>query len=121
MNEDQALTFAIIVTTSGAVVAAGLVTTVIEIGKKVFPGLYAKVNGLQQAFILTVALYIAATLAIPWDSPDDLLGIFMSWVACLGTAIAGYEVIVKEALNGGRSTKPKPSKKVIGPNDKFDD
>jgi hypothetical protein len=109
--------FASLVTPTGVVIAAGIITSVVELGKKTFPGLYDRVNGLQQSFILTAGLYGLVGLSIAPDSLDDLLGVFLAWVSCATSAVGFYEAASRTV---DRFSKP-ASRTVIGANEKFDD
>jgi hypothetical protein len=114
MNE---VTFASFLTPAGVVIAAGIVTTFIELGKKVFPAIYDRVNGLQQSFILTAGLYVLVGLSIAPDSLDDLLGVFLAWLSCATSAVGFYELGSRTV---DRLTEEKPPT-IIGKDEKFDD
>jgi dipeptide/tripeptide permease len=112
------LTFEALATPGGVVVAAGIVTAIVQLLKSVFPGLSDRVNGLQQAFLLTAALYITGALVLSPLDANGYLGIFLAWLSCATSAVGIYEAAVKPVV--AAMNKPAPPK-VIGPHDKFSD
>jgi hypothetical protein len=82
------LTVADLFTAAGAGAAALVVRQVIELAKAALPALDAKVSGALQAFVLTAAVYAAATLASPeQQTPNGVIAAAVAWVTCATAAI----------------------------------
>lgn len=80
-------TFADFLTPAGIVVAAGIVTALVELIKGVFPVVDDKVSGALQAFVITGLLYVFTALAVPPPDPNGALTIFLAWLACATSAV----------------------------------
>lgn len=85
--DEQGPTFASFLTPGGAIVAAGLVTALIEVIKAAIPSLDARVSGALLAFALTALLYVFTGLAVGTPNPDAVLNVFLSWLTCATSAI----------------------------------
>jgi len=82
------ITIAELFTAAGAGAAALVVRQVVELAKAALPALDARVSGALQAFVLTAAVYLAATLAVPeQQTPDGILAAVVAWVTCATAAI----------------------------------
>lgn len=81
------VTFASLVTPGGVVVAAGIVTPLVQLVKGVFPVLDARVSGALMAFVGTAALYAVTAGAVGVTTPDAGLGIFLAWLSCATSAV----------------------------------
>lgn len=80
-------TFASFLLPAGIIVAAAIVTGLIEVLKAAFPLLDDRVSGAAQAFVLTAILYIFTALATSVATPDAGLAVFTAWLACAMSAI----------------------------------
>lgn len=76
------LTFADLLTPTGVIGAAALITTLVELLKRTFPPIDARVSGAFLAFVFSAVLYIFAGIATRTATPDDALLVFTSWLAC---------------------------------------
>ena len=81
------VTFASLLEPAGLVIAAGIVSGLIEVIKNALPWLGERVSGALMAFIVTVILYTIAGIATNPNTLDAGLGIFMAWLACLTAAM----------------------------------
>jgi hypothetical protein len=81
------VTFESFLTPAGLLVAAGLITTLIEIIKTAFPVIDARVSGAAMAFVLSALLYIATAWAVTVPTANAGLEVFAAWLACAASAI----------------------------------
>ena len=81
------ITFASLLTPEGIVIAGGLITSLVELIKRVLPTIDARVSGALQAFILSAVLYVLAGIATSVGSLDAGLTVFMAWLACATAAV----------------------------------
>lgn len=75
------ITWAQLVTPGGAVIAAGLITSTVQL-LKVNTAIDGKISGATLAFILSAVLYLIAAVALQPLNADGYLGLFATWVAC---------------------------------------
>jgi hypothetical protein len=97
------ITFASLVTPAGVVVAAGIVTTLVQLIKTAFPLLGVRVSGALMAFVGTAGLYAVTAGAVGVASPDAGLGIFLAWLSCATSAVG-----IKAALDHANAVTAKP-------------
>lgn len=81
------ITFESLITPAGVVVAAGIVTALVQLIKGVFPVIDEKVSGALQAFVLTAVLYILVAVTVPQESVNGLLAVFLAWLSCATSAV----------------------------------
>ena len=81
------VTFASLLEPAGLVIAAGIVSGLIEVIKSALPWLGERVSGAAMAFVITAILYVLAGAATGVATLDAGLGIFMAWLACLTAAM----------------------------------
>lgn len=81
------ITFESLITPPGVVVAAGIVTALVQLIKGVFPVVDEKVSGALQAFVLTAVLYILVAVTVPQADANGYLLIFMAWLSCATSAV----------------------------------
>lgn len=81
------VTFESFLTPEGVIVAAGLVTGLVQVLKTAIPVLDARVSGALQAFVLTAALYAATALATQPADANGYLAVFAAWLACATSAV----------------------------------
>ena len=112
------MTFESFITPEGIVVSAGIITALVQLIKTVFPSFYDRVNGLQQAFILSAVLYVLTAVSIAPDSPNGYLVVFASWLACATSAVGFFEAASRTV---NKLSDDKPKNTIIGPTEKFDD
>jgi len=93
------ITFGSFLLPAGLLVAAGLITTLIEVLKTAIPPLNARVSGATMAFVLSALLYIATGLAVGVASADAGLQVFAAWLAC-AVAAMGIKSGYSHARNG---------------------
>lgn len=80
-------TFADFLTPAGIIVAAGIVTALVELIKGVFPAVDERVSGALLAFTITGLLYVFTALAVPPPDPNGFLTLFLAWLACATSAV----------------------------------
>lgn len=81
------LTFADLLTAEGALIAGGIVTTLVELIKRVVPTIDARVSGALMAFVLSAVLYVLAALATNVADLNAGLLVFLAWLSCATSAI----------------------------------
>lgn len=81
------ITFADLLTAQGAVIAGGIVTTLVELIKRVLPALDARVSGALMAFVLSAILYVLAAVATSVGDLNAGLVVFLAWLSCATSAI----------------------------------
>ncbi len=81
------VTFASFLTPEGLLVAAALITTLIQVIKTAIPTLDARVSGALMAFVISAVLYVLTAIATAVASPDAGLTVFAAWLACAGVAM----------------------------------
>lgn len=110
----DAITFAVLLTAAGAGIAAGIITTLVELLKSVFPVLAERVSGAALAFFLSAILFVLAGIATSVTTLDQALVVFLAWLTwvscCRPTAavIAGSGPSIPSPRSSGRSTTPRP-------------
>jgi hypothetical protein len=107
-----------LLTPTGVLIAAAIVTVVVELGKITLPGIYNTVNGRWQSLILSVVIYGTVTIGITPDNLEILTAVISACLLCAISAVGAYEVAVKPMEK--RLSKP-AIRTVIGANEKFDD
>lgn len=80
-------TFESFLTPPGIIIAGGLVTTLIELVKSVFPLIESRVSGALLAFIFTAVLYIITAFVVPQPDANGFLNVFCAWLACAAAAV----------------------------------
>lgn len=93
------LTLESLITPAGVVVAAGLITSFVELVKYVFPALDAKFSGASMALVFSFVLYVLVVIsaAISGTLTAELtLTVLVSWVSCATSAI-GFKSSVAHA------------------------
>ena len=98
MNE---LSFASLLSAAGAGIAAGLVTTLVELAKTVWGRESMPVSGAALAFGLSAVLYILAGIATGVGSLDAGLVVFVAWLTCATSAVGVHSTISHVATRGG--------------------
>jgi hypothetical protein len=85
------ITFAQLVTPAGTVIAAGIITALVQLLKGTVPILDARVSGASMAFLISALLYIATTAALLSEGaltpPDGFLGVFLAWLSAATSAV----------------------------------
>lgn len=94
------ISFATLLTPPGVVVAAGLTTAFVELIKRVFPAIDARVSGALLAFVFDALLYILAALATGVADLDAGLLVFMAWLSCATSAV-GISSTIEHAGSSG--------------------
>jgi hypothetical protein len=93
-------TFASFLTPEGIIVAGGIITTLIQLIKGVFPAIDARVSGAVMAFVISAILYALVAVSTGVAGLDAGLAVFAAWLAC-ATAAVGVYATVKHASGGG--------------------
>lgn len=88
------ITFASLLTAAGAGIAAGIVTSIVELLKRSLPPL-AEANGATMAFLLAAVLYVLAGVATGVSSLDSGLGVFVAWLTCATAAVGAHRLVIK--------------------------
>jgi hypothetical protein len=86
-------TFASFLTPEGIVVAGGLITAFVQLIKTVFPIIDERVSGAVMAFSLSLVLYIVTALVVQTTTPDAVLTVIASWLACSTAAVGVYATV----------------------------
>src|SRR4051812_5103504 len=86
-NGESPITFATFLTPTGVVIAAGLLTTLIQAIKTVFPAIDERVSGALMAFVGSAVLYVITALAVGVPTADAGLLVFMAWLSCATSSI----------------------------------
>lgn len=81
------LTFASLLLPAGIIVAAGLVTTLVQLIKTVLPTVDARVSGALMAFVISAILYVLAAISTSVGTLDAGLVVFAAWLACATSAV----------------------------------
>jgi hypothetical protein len=99
------VTFEMLLTGAGIAIAAGAITSLTELLKRVFTRFEGA--GLQIAFILSALLYAAAGVVVvsAQQDPNLILLVVLSWIACASGAVGINQVAKKvtAAADGGPS------------------
>ena len=95
------LSFASLLTAAGAGIAAGLVTTLVELLKTARGNERLPVSGAALAFALSALLYLLAGVATGVDSLDDGLVVFVAWLTCATSAVGVHSTITHVSARGG--------------------
>jgi len=86
-------TFASFISPEGIIVAAGLITALVQLIKTVLPLVDEKVSGAGMAFAASTLLYIITAMVLGIASPDAALTIVASWLACATAAVGTYSTV----------------------------
>jgi uncharacterized protein with PQ loop repeat len=89
----DSITFAVLLTAAGTGIAAGIITTLVQLLKSVSTTIDAKVSGALLAFVLSAVLYLLAGIAVGVDSLDEGLVVFISWLTCATAAVGVYATV----------------------------
>lgn len=85
------VTFADLMTPAGVVIAAGVITALVELIKTAFPVVDAKISGASMAFIISAVLYVIAAVALTnlGNIPDlnGYLSVFLAWLAAATSSV----------------------------------
>jgi hypothetical protein len=112
---DTGPTFASFLTPAGAIVAAGIVTALIEVIKGAMPAIGDKVSGALMAFFLTAILYVLTAIAVGLPSPDAALNVFLSWLTAATSAIGIKSATAHvAAVRAGTAGAPPAGKETGG-------
>jgi len=85
--DTSGITFASLLQPTGVVVAAAIITTLVQLIKSVLPTIDAKVSGALMAFVLSAILYILAGISTSVATLDAGLLIFTAWLSCATSAV----------------------------------
>lgn len=84
-------TFENLITPEGVVIAAGLITGLVQLLKTSFPIIDARISGASMAFVLSAVLYVVAAWALTSNGvisgADGFLAVFMAWLAAATSAV----------------------------------
>lgn len=81
------ITFASLLTPEGLVIAGAIITSLVELIKRVMPAIDERVSGALMAFVLSAILYVLAGIATGVGTLDAGLTVFMAWLACATAAV----------------------------------
>lgn len=96
------VTFASLLTATGAGVAAVIITTLVQLVKTVVPAIDARVSGASLAFLFSAVLYLLAGIATGVGTLDAGLTVFVSWLTCAVAAVGAYATM--QHVNAQRAT-----------------
>ncbi len=91
------ITFESLLTPEGVLVAAALITTLVQLIKSVLPALDARVSGALMAFSISLVLYVLAGVATGVADLNAGLAVFAAWLAC-ATAAVGIKSAATHAV-----------------------
>jgi hypothetical protein len=94
------LTLAIVLTTGGAVIAAGLITGVVEILKKVVPIIGARSWEARLAFVLSLVLVVLAFASLGEPTPDGAFLAFLAWYGIARLALGIHDDVTSARSAG---------------------
>ena len=105
-----AVTFADLLTPPGVVIAGAAVTALTELLKRVFPALDGRVSGMQIAFGLSLALYVAAFFAARGETPDPNLPLvaLFAWISCATSAVGIHQTVERARVAAAPRVGPDP-------------
>ena len=89
----DATTLASLLGTAGAVIAGGIITTLVSVVKTYLP-FTANWDGMVMAFAASAGLYVLVGISVGVPNLDAGFNVFMSWLACLATGIAAHKAVV---------------------------
>ena len=92
-------TFASFLTPEGIIVAGALITGLIQLLKTSIPAFDARVSGALAAFVISLVLYVITAAATGANTPDLLLTVFASWLACATASVGVYAAANHVATN----------------------
>ena len=85
------VTFASLVTPAGVVIAAGIITGLIQLVKASIPAIDAAVSGAAMAFVVSAALYVIVAVTLNGDgtitNANGYLGVFLAWLSAATSAV----------------------------------
>jgi cobalamin biosynthesis protein CobD/CbiB len=81
------ITFADLLLPGGIVIAGGIITTLVELLKRVLPAIDQRLSGALMAFVLSAVLYILAAVATEVREMNAGLTVFLAWLACATSAV----------------------------------
>lgn len=85
------VSFAQLVTPAGTIIAAGIITGLVQLLKTSIPIIDARISGASLAFIISAALYVTTAAALLNTGeivpPDGFLGVFLAWLAAATSAV----------------------------------
>jgi hypothetical protein len=90
----EQITFASLLTAAGAGIAAGIITSTVELLKRSIPPL-AEANGATMAFVLSAVLYALAAIATAVGTLDAALVVFVAWLTCGTAAVGAHRLVVR--------------------------
>lgn len=96
-------TFASFLTPAGVVIAAGIVTGLVELVR----GAILDIPPRQTVFALTAVLYVLTAIVVGTPTPDSALGVFLAWLACATSAVGIKSAVVHTAASAGVTPAPK--------------
>ena len=94
-------TFASFLEPAGLIVAAGLITSLVQLIKSVVPAIDARVSGALMAFVFSAVLYVLTAVSVGVATLDAGLVIFAAWLACATSAVGAYATITHVASSRG--------------------
>ena len=97
------ISFSDFLTPAGLTIAAGIITGLFDLVKAVFPPVSARVSGALMAFVGSAILYAATAVAVPQNTADGYLGVFVAWLGC-ATAAVGVKALADHVNEVQRGT-----------------
>lgn len=95
------ITFASLATTTGAVVAAGIIFGTIQVLKGAFPNFVSRITGAGLAFVLSAILYVITAIVLAPGNADGYLVIFIAWLNCALAAVGIHATTSTMAVRAG--------------------
>lgn len=99
--DDGGLTVEMLLSAAGAGIAAVIVASFVELLKKVFPPLDARVSGAFMAFTVTAILYIWVWFASGPATANEQLSLIVAWLTCATAAVGANSVVKHTAAQAG--------------------
>ena len=88
----EGITFASLLTAAGAGIAAGLITTLVELAKRITVD-SLPVSGAALAFGLSAILYVLVGIATGVSTLDAGLVVFVAWLTCATAAVGVHSTL----------------------------
>lgn len=85
------ITWDVLLTAAGVGIAGVIITTLVEVVKRVLTP--REINGAVLAFVFSAILYIVALFATDSLSWDPALQVFLAWLTCAATSVGAYSTV----------------------------
>jgi hypothetical protein len=96
MTIDDQVTVELLTTAAGAVIAAGIITTLVELIKNIGALAWwnARLDGASQAFLFSLVFYLLIAVGTHPDTANEYLGLALAWLSCATSAIGIHRSVI---------------------------